>query len=110
MKIRLSPEAKADLKAIARWIHSDNSERARTFSNELRKACSSLSRYPARFPIAFVLDDQAVRKRAHGDYLILYRIARTEIEIIRIVHGARDWIALIERIFPIRPADAPDDL
>ncbi|MET1110219.1 MAG: type II toxin-antitoxin system RelE/ParE family toxin [Allosphingosinicella sp.] len=109
MRVRLSPESKAYLKAIARWIHGDNSERARTFSAELRNACSSLASFPDRFPIALTLDGQAVRKRAHGDYLILYRVSRTEIEVIRIVHGARDWTALLERLGPNRSPDQPND-
>jgi toxin ParE1/3/4 len=108
VRVRLSPESKADLKAIARWIDSDNPERARTFSAELRGACSNLAYYPARFPIAFIVDGQAVHKRVHGDYLILYRILQAEIEIIRILHGSREWIALLGRLGPNRPPDERD--
>lgn len=90
MRVRLSPESKADLKATARWIYRDNPERAHTFSAELRSACSNLAFYPARYPIVLTLDGHAVRKRVHGDYLILCRVLRTEIEIIGVVHGARD--------------------
>ena len=106
MRVRLSPESKADLKAIARWIFSDNPERARTCSAELRSACSNLAFYPARYPIVFTLDGHAIRKRVYGDYLILYRVLRTEIEIIGIVHGARDWVPLLGRL---GPGDSPGE-
>ena len=35
------------------------------------------------------------RKRVHGRYLILYRIRKTEVEVLRVVHSARNWAALL---------------
>lgn len=38
---------------------------------------------------------RGIRKRLYGRYLILYRIASNYIEIIDIVHGARDYHRLL---------------
>jgi toxin ParE1/3/4 len=41
-----------------------------------------------------VIGPHEIRKRGHGRYLIFYRVLEKEVEILRIVHGARDWAAL----------------
>jgi plasmid stabilization system protein ParE len=96
VRIRFSSEARADLRDIAKWIGGDNFQRAQSFSAELRAACSTLAAHPARFPVVDQVDGHAVRKRVHGSYLIFYRVMATEVEIIGILHGARDWIASLE--------------
>ncbi|HEX4739693.1 MAG TPA: type II toxin-antitoxin system RelE/ParE family toxin [Allosphingosinicella sp.] len=95
MKIVLSPEAVGDLRTIARWIAADNPQRAESFVNELERACGSLSRRPSRFPVALNLHGEPIRKRVHRDYLIFYRVKAKQVEIVRILHGARDWAALL---------------
>jgi plasmid stabilization system protein ParE len=35
-----------------------------------------------------------IRKRNHGDYLILYRVSPDRVRILRIVNGKRDYTAL----------------
>ncbi|MGZ8308155.1 MAG: type II toxin-antitoxin system RelE/ParE family toxin [Allosphingosinicella sp.] len=39
-----------------------------------------------------------VRKRIHDRYVILYRLLDKEVEILRVVHGARDWAALLDAL------------
>lgn len=96
MKVILTPEARSDIKIVMRWIGSDNLERAESFSSELLESCRALARHPRRFPVARIVDGHEVRKRIHERYVILYRLLDKEIEILRIVHGARDWSALLE--------------
>ena len=83
------------MRAVARWIGIDNPSRATSFSSELRRACLTLARHPARYPVVIEAGRNAVRKRVHGQYLILYRILEKEVEILRIVHGARDWATIL---------------
>lgn len=96
MKVILTPEARSDIRAVIRWIGIDNMERAESFSSELVGACRTLARHPRRFPVARIVDGQEVRKRIHDRYVILYRLLDREIEILRVVHGARDWAALLD--------------
>lgn len=98
MRVTLTPEARGDIKAVIRWIGTDNLERAESFSSELIEACRALARHPRRFPVARITNGHEVRKRIHDRYVILYRLLDKEVEILRIVHGARDWAALLDAL------------
>ena len=95
MKVALTPEALADLKEIGSWIARDNARRARSFVKELSGACMSLAEQPRRFPYVFPSGEPPVRKRVHQGYLIFYRVETDAVQILRIVHGSRDWVVVI---------------
>lgn len=58
---------------------------------ELRKHCEALSDMPRRFPLVPRYENAGIRRRIHRDYLIFYRILSDTIEIIHVLHGARDY-------------------
>ena len=87
--------ARADLKAIAMWIGSDNPDRAATFVAEIHRACESLVRHPKRFPLV-AGHRQGLRKRSVRGYLIFYFIVEGHVEVARIVQGSRDWVSLLD--------------
>lgn len=95
MKIILGPTARADLADIAQWIARDNPTRAQSFIDELEQKCAGLSSHPLRFPIVRRGAGFVIRKRVHGHYLIFYQLFEAHIEVMRIVHSARDWTKLI---------------
>ena len=37
----------------------------------------------------------AIRRRPAGDYLIFYRIEDDQIEVLHVLHGARDYEAIL---------------
>ena len=43
------------------------------------------------FPLLPGWEDQGVRRRAFGDYLIFYRISSRDVQVLRVLHGARDY-------------------
>jgi len=88
--------ARADLKAIAMWIGGDNPDRAATFVAEIRRACETLARHPKRFPLVAGSRREGLRKRNVRGYLIFYRVTGHDVEIVRVVQGARDWAALLD--------------
>lgn len=96
MIVRLTPEARDDLVAIWLWISRDDERRASAFVDELERACDSLSPRPSRFPVALKVDGDPIRKRLYRGHLIFYRILLKEVEIIRVIHAARDWMALLQ--------------
>jgi toxin ParE1/3/4 len=96
VKVRLTERALADLKAIARWIGSDNPERADSFSAELRRACLGLGNHSLSFPVADWIGGREIRKRVYGRYVIFYRVQTNDVEVLRVVHGARNWAALLK--------------
>jgi len=91
VRVRLSKDSLADLKAIASWIHQDNPARAASFSAELEQCCATLADQPRRFQLVRRVRGEDIRKRTHGHYLIFYRIAATQVDVLRIIHSARDW-------------------
>lgn len=97
MKVVFTAAAEADLEAIADWIDEDNPARAVTFARALRERCLSLADKPNRFPVARRVAGQVFRKFVYRDYLIFYRVLADRVEIAHILHGARDWAALLGR-------------
>lgn len=88
------PEALADLKAITLYIAEDNPDRATSFVNELRDKAAQTIERPGSFPAR---DDLAPGLRAarYGRYLIFFQDVADEIQIIRVLHGARN----LEQVF-----------
>jgi toxin ParE1/3/4 len=97
VRVRLARAAVADLIAIGDWIGQDNPRRAASFLRDLHDRCMSLAQRPNRFPVSRHVDGVPVRKLSHRGYLIFYAVLDDHVEIIHIVHGARDWAALLDR-------------
>ena len=94
MKARFTAPADSDLEAIGDWIALDDPLRAVSFVREIRKAAGTLARYPRRNPILPGFAPE-VRKKVHGQYLILYRVRERELQILRVVHGARELTEIL---------------
>lgn len=58
----------------------------------LRSDCLGLAEMPNRFR---QVGGTALRRRPSGNYLIFYSVG-DRVEIVRILHGARDWISLLD--------------
>jgi toxin ParE1/3/4 len=90
MKVRIGRAAMADLLAIGRYIKQDNPFRSQTFIQELEDKCLELADLPLAFPIIPHSKNKTIRRRVHGNYLILYRVVGEQVQVLRILHGARD--------------------
>jgi toxin ParE1/3/4 len=94
MIVRLTTLARRDLERVREWIARDNPERANSYVEELIEACDGLAEFPNRFPLARFRSRRPIRQRPFGNYLILYEVTTDHVEIIGVVHGARDLDAL----------------
>jgi toxin ParE1/3/4 len=94
MIVRVSRLARHDLERVRDWIARDNPERANSYVEELIDACEGLAEFPNRFPLARFRSRRPIRQRPYGNYLILYEVAADHVEIVGVVHGARDLDAL----------------
>ncbi len=92
-RVVLSKMAKDDLRAIGKYIREHNEAAAKRWVQKLREVCTSTI---GRFPQCGTLRDDllpGLRCFAVGNYVVFFR-DRSPVEILRIVHGARDILAL----------------
>lgn len=95
MKVRLSSEARQDLIAIGDYIARDNPPRAQSFVAELTGKCASLGQMPMAHPLVPRYAQKGILRRVHGNYQIFYRADDDEVFVVRVLHGARDYAALL---------------
>ncbi len=95
MKVVITEDAKADLFEIKAFIRPHNPIRAASFIDEILDRCTALSAMPFAFKLIPRYEQHGIRRCVHRDYLIFYRVKEELIEVIRILHGARDFEALL---------------
>ncbi|MCX7381972.1 MAG: type II toxin-antitoxin system RelE/ParE family toxin [Alphaproteobacteria bacterium] len=89
MRFRFSRVAEADIESIGDHIAADNPTRALSFIRDLRSRCRNLCLFPEAAPLRPDIG-QDIRLAMFGLYRILYVVRADELEICRVLHGARD--------------------
>lgn len=89
-----TPAAVRDLAAITDYIAADNLSAALAFYDEVDHLLTTIAQYPE---MGEAVDDlsHGLRRATLGNYLLFYCTVADRIELIRVLHGARD----IERLF-----------
>ncbi|SCX35860.1 type II toxin-antitoxin system RelE/ParE family toxin [Agrobacterium rosae] len=95
MIVRFTDDAEQDLESIGDYIARDNPLRALSFVQELRIKCTALADMPNGFPLVPRYEKSGIRRRAHGDYLVFYRVEATQVVILHILHGAMDYAGIL---------------
>jgi toxin ParE1/3/4 len=90
-----TPEAYADLRAIALHIAADNPVRALGYVAKIEERCKRIAEFPNAGPPRPEWGD-GVRIAVHGYYLIIYRVRVETVQVLRVIHGARDIDSLLE--------------
>jgi addiction module RelE/StbE family toxin len=90
MRIRWLDLAVDDLEKIADYISQDNPEAARRVVSRLWTAVKSLAEQPKMGRPGRVY---GTRELVVSDtpFVVPYRVVGSEIHILRVLHGARDW-------------------
>jgi toxin ParE1/3/4 len=91
----LSAEAESDLEAIDEYIARDSMAAALGFVHELKEKCFALAEAPRGYPLVPRYEHRGIRRRPFGNYLIFYRVGADAIEVVHILHGARDCEPLL---------------
>jgi toxin ParE1/3/4 len=95
MNVRLTPDAEADLEGIGDRIAERNAIRAVSYVREVRERCHRIGDFPHAGPPRPQWGE-GVRIALHGRYVIVYRVRDETVQILRVVHGARNLDALFE--------------
>jgi toxin ParE1/3/4 len=87
--LRFSDHAEIDLIEIGDFIATDSAVNARRFVADLEKYCLILAAHPL---LGRARDDllPGLRSLPYHRYLIFYRALHSGVEIVRVLHGARD--------------------
>ncbi|MCH7977797.1 MAG: type II toxin-antitoxin system RelE/ParE family toxin [Acidobacteria bacterium] len=91
----LSPEAAQDLIDIWEFIAGDNIDSADQVCEELQEAIQRIVEMPKKGHLRADLTDKPVRFSPVRSYLIIYRPDTTPLQIVRVLHGARDIESLL---------------
>jgi len=95
MQLVIKPLAEKDLEAIGDYIARDNPVRAITFVRELRDHCKRIANNPLGYRERHELAP-GLRSCAHGNYVIFFDVLPGVDEVVRVMHGARDHLALFD--------------
>ncbi len=88
-RILWTDSARADLRAIHAFIARDSRVYARRTIDRFRKAVSRLSRFPGSGATVQERSLPELREILVGDYRVVYRLGNQVVEIIAVVHSAR---------------------
>ena len=88
-RLVILPAARADLIEIADFIAADSPQRAVTFVAEIEARMRAAAERPGSFPARDELHE-GLRAARHGRYLNFFVEQGDEVQVVRVLHGARD--------------------
>ena len=97
-KYQLTPAAQGDLEEI--WLytaHTWSPQQAERYTDALEETFKRLLAMPemARERLEFT---PPVRIHPSGEHLVIYRIETDHLEILRILGGRQDWLAILQAV------------
>jgi toxin ParE1/3/4 len=91
-RVRVTSRAESDVRSIGAWIarQSDSAETAIAWLDRLDALFRALAETPG---IGTARPDlrPGLRSIPFGNYLIFFKTSRSELTIVRVIHGARDY-------------------
>lgn len=101
LTLMMTPLAQRDIGEIADFIARDNLNAALRFIDTVEETCKNLAEMPELGTLCHfkhrLAADMRVRSIAgYSNYLIFYRVRDSRLEIVRVLHGARDYELLFQ--------------
>ena len=92
----LSPAARSDLVSIWEYIARDNPDAATRLLKAIREQCAALAYAPRMGRIREKELGEGIRSFPLGNYVIFYWLVADGVEVLRVLHAARDIPPLFE--------------
>ena len=92
----VSPQALEDLEEMWLFIAQDNVEAADRFEQKIRKTFCRLAENPGIGHRREDITDKPVLFWPVSSYLIIYDPGKRPVEVLRVLHGARDVETILE--------------
>ncbi len=98
-RFALTPAAADDLAEIFDFLRAENPDAARRVLQKFREAMDRLARTPGMGHLREDLADEPLKFWPVYSYLIIYRPTTHPLQVVRVLHGARD----IQRLLSSEP-------
>jgi toxin ParE1/3/4 len=83
--------------AICKFIARDSDHFARLFANKVFEKAKTLEAFPNAGRVVPESNQEAIREIFHGNYRIVYRVRKDEVQVLTIHHSARLFdVSMIE--------------
>jgi toxin ParE1/3/4 len=89
LKVRWRPAAEADRDGIIDYIAQDDPVAAIDLGDAIDRQVAELPKQAKLYRVGRVKGTREMV--VHPNYIVVYRIVRGEIEILRVLHSARQW-------------------
>ena len=93
---RLSGPARDDVRAIWQYLRDQSPQAAARVRADLEAAMSRLAEHPGMGHLRADLTDQPLRFKLVHRYLIVYLPGTRPLQIVRVLHSARDLPPMLE--------------
>ncbi len=90
-RLRWSPQATADLESICEHIAADSEQYARLFAEGVVSQFEELETHPRIGRVVPEYQEENLRERLYQNYRLVYELTAKWIEIVAIVHSARNF-------------------
>ena len=90
-RLKWSPQAVADLESICEHIASDSEQYALLFAQGIVSRLEELEQHPRIGRVVPEYQEKNLRERLYQNYRLVYELMVNHIEIVAIVHSARDF-------------------
>lgn len=94
MNYRIHPKAEDDILSAMDYFALDSPKAARNWHAVIKEKCRRLGETPG-MGISRPELQVGIRTLSVGSYLIIYRSLSDTVDILRILHGARQWQDLL---------------
>jgi plasmid stabilization system protein ParE len=91
MKVNWTAAARAQLRDIHSFIARSSQQYATKMVDRLTRRSQQIAKYPQSGRIVPEANDVNIREALEGPYRIIYHLIDDEIDIIAVVHAARQW-------------------
>ncbi|MDQ6432572.1 type II toxin-antitoxin system RelE/ParE family toxin [Mesorhizobium sp. LHD-90] len=95
MKLVVSGVARAEVARIADYIAHDSPRAALRMTAQLRERFREIKERPYANALLAGFVHRQIRRKVHGNYLIVYRITDDRIEVVHVLHGAMDYEVIL---------------
>ena len=94
-RVKITPEAERDIRAIVAYIRKDNLSAAIRVVSEIKEQVNALAQFPNRGRLGRI---DGTREMVLGGlpYIVIYQVGDNTAYVARVLHGAQQWPPMVQ--------------